>query len=72
MPPSFIHLTNKEVLMPEAIASKMVTVTMEYKKGTPNMNVFECKELAVMTSLYIHKSFSEGAKKIKVTVEVVE
>ena len=52
--------------------AKTTVVMMEYKKSTPNMNVFECKELAVMTSLYIHKSFSEGVKRIKVTVEVLE
>lgn len=50
---------------------KTVSVEMVYKKSTPNMNVYECKDLAVMTSLYVHKSFSEGAKKIKVTVEII-
>jgi hypothetical protein len=56
----------------DTITPKVVSVTMDYKKSTPNMNVFECKELAVMTSLYIHNSFSAGAKRIKVTVEVIE
>ena len=50
---------------------KKVELIMDYKKATPNMNVFECKELAVMTSIYIHKSFSEGVKQVKVTVEAM-
>jgi hypothetical protein len=51
--------------------TKQVTVKMTYKKQTPNMNVYECKELAVMTSLYVHKSFSEGVKDIEVTVKAI-
>lgn len=50
---------------------KVVTVVMDHKKSTTNMNVYECQELAVMTSLYLHNSFSKGVKRIKVTVEAI-
>lgn len=51
--------------------AKKVEVMMEYVKSTPNMNVYQCKGLAVITSIYIHKSFSDGMKNVKVTVEQV-
>jgi hypothetical protein len=57
--------------MTEVIAPKVITVEMDLKKSTPNCNVYECKELAVMTSLYVHKSFSKDIKRIKVTVEAI-
>lgn len=55
-----------------AAIGKSASVEMTHVKETPNMQVFKCQELAVITSIYVHNSFAKGVKKIKVTVEVLE
>ena len=73
MAPTFIHLlTLLEVYMIGVATGKTASVEMTHVKETPNMQVFKCTELAVMTSIYVHNSFAKGVKKIKVTVEVLE
>ena len=54
--------------MPD-VMKKSVKVEMTYEKSTPNMNVYKAKALAVLTSVYVHKSFSADIKDIVVTVE---
>lgn len=55
--------------MTTTTSMKKTEIIMDYAKTTPNMVVFQSRGLAVITSVYIHKSCVGDTKSIKISVE---